>query len=120
MIGIDIVAIKRIENFIEKHGNKGLERFLLPSEISIAKKPQTVAGFWAAKEAIAKALRCGIGSELSFKDIEIYKELTGAPAFRLLHGKEEKFEIIDSSLSISHDGGFAIAAAFILTASSKS
>ncbi len=119
MLGIDIVAIKRIEKLIDRYGIKGLERFLLPSEIAIAQKPQTIAGFWAAKEAIAKALGCGIGARLSFKDIEIYKEPSGAPNFRLLNGKAKEFGVAACSLSISHDGGFAIAAALILPATGK-
>ncbi len=113
MIGIDIVQIARIEKFLKKFGQKGLERFLLPQEIEAAKKLETIAGYWAAKEAIAKALKCGIGKNLSFHDIEIYKEVGGAPTFRLLNQKEEQFGLIDRSLSISHDGGFAIAAAMV-------
>ncbi len=114
MIGIDIIAIKRIERLYQRFGHKGLERFLLDEEIEQACKIETIAGYWAAKEAIAKALKCGIGKELSFKDILIYKEPSGAPNFRLLNDKESHFHILDRSLSITHDGGFAIAAAIIL------
>jgi len=65
-IGTDIIQINRIEDAINKHGLKFKERFLNESEISMATKIETVAGFWAAKEAISKALGCGIGHELSF------------------------------------------------------
>ena len=37
MIGIDIVVISRIEKMIEKFGDKALERFLSPKEMSLAK-----------------------------------------------------------------------------------
>ncbi|BAF70170.1 holo-ACP synthase [Nitratiruptor sp. SB155-2] len=114
MIGIDIVQIERIEQLIEKYGQKGLERFLLPQEMEVAKKPQTVAGFWAAKEAVAKALKTGIGKELGFHDIFIYKTEKGAPEFKLLNGKEQMFRIQQTALSISHDAGVAVAVAVII------
>ncbi len=113
MIGIDIVSISRMEKFIKKFGERGLQRFLLPQEIEQVKKAESIAGYWAAKEAIAKALKCGIGQKLSFHDIEIYKEPSGAPNFRLLNQKEEFFGLQERSLSIAHDGGFAIAAAIV-------
>ncbi len=112
-VGTDIVLIKRVQESIDKFGNKFLERFLSKEEISLAKKVETIAGFWAAKEAIAKALECGIGAEIGFKDIEIRKKNNNAPYFLL---KSKNFTIIDSSISISHDGGFAIAVVVITLA----
>ena len=109
MVGVDIVQIARIETFVKRFGQKGLERFLNASEIDLAKKTETIAGFWAAKEAIAKALGCGIGKELSFKDITIYKKPSGAPHFSLSPKALQRFPIKSASLSIAHDGGFAIA-----------
>ncbi|NPA04120.1 MAG: holo-ACP synthase [Epsilonproteobacteria bacterium] len=114
MIGIDIIKISRIEQFYTRFGEKGLERFLLPEEIKEIRRIETIAGYWSAKEAIAKALKCGIGSTLSFKDIFVFKEAQGAPTFELLNGKEKLFNISQRSLSITHDGGFAVAVAFIL------
>ena len=105
-VGTDIVAIERIEASLEKFGEKFLDRFLSPNEKEYAKRVESIAGYWAAKEAIAKALGCGIGKELSFLDIEIYKDDKGAPHFRL---KKSHFRVSSSSLSISHDGGFAVA-----------
>lgn len=108
-IGTDIIQISRIENSLVKFGDKFKERFLHPEEIKIVKKTESIAGFWAAKEAIAKALGCGIGSELSFHDIIISKNHRGAPSFSLIQEAQERHKIQASSLSISHDGGFAIA-----------
>ena len=113
MIGVDIIKIDRIKKMVEKFGEKGLKRFLNDSEIEKLKKIETIAGYWAAKEAIAKALKTGIGKELSFKDIEIYKEKSGAPNFKLPQRIVEKYKIKDKSLSISHDGEYAIAVAAI-------
>ena len=113
MIGVDLVSITRIERFLERFGDRALQRFLTKEEIANVRKVESIAGLWAAKEAIAKALGCGIGSELGFHDIIITKTPKGAPTFRLTPAKEEAFAIRDRSLSISHDGGFAIAVAAI-------
>lgn len=112
-IGTDIVQINRIEKALTQFGGKFKKRFLLPQEIDIVKKTASIAGFWAAKEAISKALGCGIGSELSFHDIIITKDSRGAPIFSLSMEAQKKHKIKESSLSISHDGGFAIAVAVI-------
>ena len=112
-IGTDIVAIERIERSLSQFGDKFKQRFLHPQEIALAKKTASIAGFWAAKEAISKALGCGIGSELSFHDIIIEKDSRGAPSFTLSPEAQAHHNIHTSSLSISHDGGFAIAVAVI-------
>jgi len=110
-VGTDIVEISRVDTSLEKFGKKFLERFLNEEEIKLAQKNETIAGFWAAKEAVSKALGCGIGKELSFKDIVIKKNNKNMPYFEL---HNSKLDIIDSSLSISHDGGFAIAVVIIV------
>ena len=114
MIGIDIVAVERIERFVERFGKRGLRRFLSEEEIQTAKNPASIAGLWAAKEAVSKALGCGIGKELGFHDIIIRKSDKGAPFFILSEEAKKRFSFTQSGLSISHDGGFAIAVAVIL------
>ena len=112
-IGTDITNINRIEKSIQKFGEKFKEKFLNPVEIERAKKIESLAGLWAAKEAIAKALGCGICKELSFHDITIYKDAKGAPYFKLSSTAQKHHHIEQSSLSISHDSGFAIAVVMI-------
>jgi len=113
-IGTDIIQISRIEKILDKFGNKFLTKFLHESEILLLKKPQSIAGFWAAKEAISKALGCGIGAELSFHDITISKDTKGAPSFTLSSSIQNLYAIKSTSLSISHDGNFAIAIVLIV------
>jgi len=115
-IGTDIIQISRVERSLEKFGEKFKTKFLNESEIQLIKKTESIAGFWAAKEAIAKALGCGIGAELSFHDIIINKDRKGAPHFVLTKDAQELHKIENSSLSISHDGGFAIAVVVIVIA----
>lgn len=105
-VGTDIVSIDRIAKSIKKFGDKFLDRYLSKEEQKLSNKIESYAGYWAAKEAIAKALGVGIGNKLSFLDIEIKKTDNKVPYFEI---KNRKFNIIDSSLSITHDGGFAVA-----------
>lgn len=113
MIGIDIVSIERIRHMQERFGKKALEKFLTPDEIALAKSDATIAGFFAAKEAISKALGVGISQTCGFFDIKLYKDKRNAPYFTLSKHLIENFEITDMSLSITHDNGFAIAVAII-------
>ena len=98
---------------MEKFGKKALEKYLDQDEIKLVKNAQNAAGFFAAKEAASKALGLGISKMCGFGDIKIYKLPNGAPSFTLSAKLVEIYKIKSLSLSISHDGGFAIAAAAI-------
>ncbi len=120
MVGIDIVNLQRFEKFLNSHKEKALNKFLCESEIKLANSTQSYAGFFAAKEAISKALKTGIGKECSFRDIRLHKDANGAPFFTLSNKIVKKYQIIQTSLSISHDSGFAIAVAIIISSSQYS
>ncbi|MGM0519299.1 MAG: holo-ACP synthase [Campylobacterota bacterium] len=109
MIGIDVTSINRIKKMYERFGMKAYEKFLSQDEIALVKRPQTAAGFWAAKEAASKALGTGIGKECGFHDIIIKKSKKGAPKLKYKKAIRKKFKIKSSYLSITHDDGIAIA-----------
>ncbi|AXK48063.1 holo-ACP synthase [Aliarcobacter trophiarum LMG 25534] len=109
MIGIDIVSIDRVKKMYEKFGDKFYDRFLSENEKEFVKSSQNAAGFWAAKEAASKALGTGIGEVCSFYDIKIKKDKNNAPKIKYSKVLRKKFKIKKSYLSITHDGGFAIA-----------
>ena len=109
MIGVDLIKIQRMKDSIERFKEKFLQRFLSDNEILLIKNYKTAAGFWAAKEACSKALGCGICSECGFHDIKISKTAKGAPQITLSEHILQKYSILDISLSISHDGEYAIA-----------
>ncbi|MCX6051170.1 MAG: holo-ACP synthase [Campylobacterales bacterium] len=109
MIGIDLIKTSRMNRLIERFGDKALQKFLSHDEILLVKNYKTAAGFWATKEAFSKAIGVGIGSECSFHDITIYKTPKGAPKLKLSQKVMEQFNIKDTSLSITHDGDYAIA-----------
>ncbi len=112
-IGTDITVVSRIESSLDKFGDKFLNKFLTKEEQNISKRVESIAGYWAAKEAISKALGCGIGTKLSFHDIILYKDEKNAPHFKLSDKAQRYHKIKNSSLSIAHDGGFAIAVVVI-------
>ena len=109
MIGIDITVISRIEKMIDKFKDKALKKFLSHKEMKLAKTASSYAGFWAAKEAASKAIGTGIGKNCSFHDIKIKKLNSGQPILKYKKKIRKKYNIKSTSLSITHDGGFAIA-----------
>lgn len=116
MIGIDLIKIERMQQMLDRFGDKALMRFLSPQEILHVKNPKTASGFWAAKEACSKALGTGIGKECGFHDIRISKDAKGAPKLALSETLVSRFKITDISLSITHDGEYAIAVVAIESA----
>lgn len=115
MIGIDLIRLGRMERSLERFGEKFLRRYLSAEEILLIKNPKTAAGFWAAKEACSKALGTGIGKECSFHDITLSKTAKGSPQLTLSKELIQRYKIIDSSVSITHDGDYAIAVVAIET-----
>jgi holo-[acyl-carrier protein] synthase len=106
-VGVDIVEVDRIGKLIEKFGI-GKLRFLTPRERARIRRPEQVAGVFAAKEAVGKALGVGIGGRLSFQEVEIGWTSAGKPY--LVEGDLwRKWGIVGADLSISHDGGVAVA-----------
>ena len=113
MIGIDTVKIARIQRMKERFGDKALKKFLNEDEIKLASSSTSHAGYWAAKEAISKALGVGISKKCGFFDIKLHKDSLNAPYFTLSKHIIEEFKITDTALSITHDGEYAIAVAHI-------
>ncbi|MDD7383367.1 MAG: NAD(P)H-hydrate dehydratase [Peptoniphilaceae bacterium] len=105
MIGNDIVSINKIKSVLDKNP-KFLNRIFTNDEINYINKKtnkiQTIAGMFAAKEAIVKALKLNIRDILK-KNIEIRHEYSSPEGFY----KGQKIEV-----SISHQGDYAIATAF--------
>lgn len=114
LVGCDIVVVKRIEYIAKRHGQRFLQKILSQKEQNsllylASLNYATLAGLYAAKEAASKALGVGISEECGFLDIEISKDAKGLPKLEFSHKVKELFCIDRTSLSISHDGGFAIA-----------
>ena len=110
--GVDLIEISRIEEAVSRHGKRYLERVYTPAELELySKRTKSLAGRFAAKEAVAKALGCGIG-EVEWKEIEILGDEQSAPVLHL-HGaaarKADELGLASWSVSISHDQSQAVA-----------
>ncbi len=117
-IGTDIVEIERLSKAVERHGERFTGYILTDSELAEAKQRgdsiQFIAGRWAAKEAVSKALGCGLGGNCAWRDIEIIGNPNGAPQVTLSGAGLEtmrKHGINKIFISISHERGHAIAMA---------
>ena len=113
-VGLDLADIDRIEKAIEKP--HFLERIFSEEErMQIERKgAQTAAGFWAAKEAIAKALGTGFRG-FNMWDISIHNDELGRPEAILKNGALRRLNELGGTLNISitHSGGFAAAVAIV-------
>jgi len=103
-IGIDIIEIERIQQSVEKFGDRFLNKIFTEGELeySLSKKNkfQHLAARFAAKEAISKAMATGWSKGFKWKDIEIYNEKNGMPNVKL-SGMLAKFVSEDKSLKIT-------------------
>jgi len=110
--GVDLIEIARIEEVVSRHGKHYLERIYTPAELELCgKRAESLAGRFAAKEAVAKALGCGIG-DVEWKEIEILGGDQNAPVLHLYGKAAQKANELDLtnwSVSISHDQNQVIA-----------
>ena len=113
--GVDIVQISRIEKILNTKKDLFLNRVFTEKEIDyISKKgnsPNTVAGLYASKEAISKAVGTGVG-KVALKDMEITHDHNGKPLVNISSEKDDLLKelgINSFDLSISHDGDYAVA-----------
>ena len=110
--GVDIIEISRVRQVLERYGQRFLDRVFTPSEIEYCRRraPNLAARF-AAKEAAMKALGTGM-REVGWKEIEVVRADSGAPAIKL-HGQAEqralRLGVRDTSLSLSHSLQYAVA-----------
>ncbi|HEY1770698.1 MAG TPA: holo-ACP synthase [Chthoniobacterales bacterium] len=92
-IGIDVVDCDRIENSIERFGDRFLQRVFTAGEIVYSKSmkfpARHFAARFAAKEALSKAFGTGIGRSMGWRDLDVQKKESGEP-FVVLGGGAEK------------------------------
>ena len=124
--GIDLVDCPRIEQMMQRHGERFLNRVFTISEQTYAQKNKNfvekLAGRFAAKEAILKLMGTGWRGKIAWTDMEITNNPAGQPGVKLSgEVKEiaEKLGIGHISVSITHTANFAIASAVALTQSNE-
>jgi holo-[acyl-carrier protein] synthase len=124
-IGTDMTSIERIRETLAEHGERFVSRCFAPVESARVEdkakgnEALRAAGYakrWAAKEACAKALGCGIRDEVFLKDIIVVNDEAGKPSLQLQGGAAVRLSELTPPgkkasvhVSLSDDGGNALA-----------
>lgn len=112
-IGTDIIEVKRIEESIERFGQRFLDRIFTHDEQAYCLHHKDAfrhfAGRFAAKEAVVKALGTGFRNGIGWLDIEIINDAHGKPDVQLSARLKEDFDSPKIHLSISHGRDYATA-----------
>ena len=95
-IGQDIVDIRRVEKVIERHGERFLARIFTDVERARAerraKRVETYAKRFAAKEACAKALGTGMRAGVWWRDMGVVNLPSGRPTMKLTGGAAARLD----------------------------
>ena len=115
-IGVDVVQVERIVASLERFGQRMEARLFTSGELEYCRRhkdplPHLAARF-AAKEAASKALGTGMSQGVGFKQIEVLQPGGQVPTLAF-HGAArdhyERLRCTGSHLSLTHDGGLAVA-----------
>jgi len=119
--GIDLVAVEELQRWIEDPRDPLVPRCFVKTELDEIgngeDRIQTLAGRFAAKEAVLKALGTGFGAGVALSDVVIHRPPGAPPEVRLLRGAAKVASdrgVTSWRLSISHSAGLAIASALAL------
>jgi holo-[acyl-carrier protein] synthase len=126
-VGIDVVAVERVAEALDRIGTRFLDRALTAAEREYCREradpAQHVAARWAAKEAAAKALPDG-DAPVRMGDVEVTREKrSGAPGLSFASGAATAARAFGGgaepgrSVSLSHDRRAGIAAAVVVLTS---
>jgi holo-[acyl-carrier protein] synthase len=115
-IGVDIVDIARIQALLDRYGERFLRRVYTEKETAYAmggaNRAERLAGRFAVKEAVMKALGTGKSLGILWRDVETVRGRMGKPDVHL-HGQAVKWAKLRGGgavhVTITHDGGKAVA-----------
>jgi len=114
--GVDLAEIGRIQQSVERYGNRFLDRVFTVAEQAYCLRKrnaaESLAARFAAKEAGAKALGTGISHGVRWLEIEVVREPSGRPTIQF-HGRAaqiaERLGVANAALSITHTASLAMA-----------
>lgn len=96
-VGVDTIEVERVRKVFERHGERFLKRIYTGEEILQCRgKAARLAGRFAAKEAISKALGTGMHG-VSWREIEVVQLRSGRPSVRLSGGAKLRALQLDLS-----------------------
>jgi len=117
--GIDLVELGRIEELIERHGERFLGRVFTAEErryadSNRARRVEKYAARFAAKEAVLKMIGTGWRGGVAWTDVEVVNDAAGKPVVSI-SGEVQRIAqeqgLGPIEISITHAGGLAIASA---------
>jgi holo-[acyl-carrier protein] synthase len=116
--GVDIAETSRIEQSLERHGERFSKRIFTPAEIVYCDKfknrAERYAARFAAKEAVFKALGTGWREGIRWLDVEVTHQPSGKPELLLTGRAQEiarELRVTRMSVSISHSDRYVVAVA---------
>jgi holo-[acyl-carrier protein] synthase len=119
--GIDLVNVAEMRRWVEDPRDPLIPRCFVQAELDeIGDRPDRIerlAGWFAAKEAVLKALGTGFGAGVAFTDVVIHRTPGAAPEVQLAGGAAKAaaaLRVTAWRLSISHAGGLAMASVLAL------
>ncbi len=107
-IGIDVVDVERFES-IMRRTPKIKTRLFTSREIKNSYSMWSLAGKFAAKEAVLKSMGTGLSKGLTWRDLEILGAVRSQPYVVLSNKARKIFEGVRFFISISHEGKFVVA-----------
>ena len=97
-LGSDIVDVRRIKEVLDRHGDRFLDRCFTPVERAKAdrraRRVETYAKRFAAKEACAKALGTGLAGGVFWRDMGVVNLPGGRPTMQLTGGALKRLQAI--------------------------
>jgi holo-[acyl-carrier protein] synthase len=97
-IGSDLIDVRRIERTLERHGERFIARIFTTTERATAerraRRSETYAKRFAAKEACAKALGTGLRAGVFWRDMGVVNLPSGRPTMQLTGGALVRLEAI--------------------------
>jgi holo-[acyl-carrier protein] synthase len=115
----DIVLVSRIQDALEKYGDRFLRRIFTEGERAYCEaqkyKFQHYAARFAAKEAFSKAIGTGLTGDMTWTSVEVVKRRSGEPFLRLHNKIAEKYGNCRVLVSLSHTSESALAMVAIET-----
>jgi holo-[acyl-carrier protein] synthase len=113
-IGTDIIEIARINQALDRWGERFLHRIYTEPELNLyGKSPQSLAARFACKEAVMKLLEAK-SKGISWQDIETLSSPSGKPLLKLYgraQSEASNLGIKGIDVSLAHSRDYATATA---------
>ena len=122
-LGSDLIDIRRIENTLEKHGERFTNRVFTPVEQKKSDKRRMRAASYAkrfaAKEAMSKALGTGMSQGVYWRDMGVANLPSGKPTMVLTNGALARLQKLmpaghEPHIHVTITDDFPLAQAFVI------